>query len=379
MLKGEGQFSRKCIDEALDLLKAVCPIPAPSHNEDRRVDFIMDWLKDKGIEAHVDRAKNVIIPYNDDGVRPLDVFAAHTDVVFPDTTALPMRQEGDILHCPGVADDSANFVAVLMYALEFHRLRPETGNGVLFVCDSCEEGLGNLHGIRTLCEDYGGRMASFTSFDSILGRGIVSTAIGSERYRITVRTAGGHSFADFGSPNAIAQLSQIITKLYGQRTDSRLTTYNVGTVEGGTSVNTIAQEASCTYEFRSSSEDSLDRMRGLFESIISSFRARNMDISVECIGTRPCSCGVDTKALEDVAERLSASYGLSTRRGASSTDCNIPLSLGIPSICFGLIYGEGTHKREEWADLSSYPKGLDLGWDYILAVTGADAHAWPSL
>ena len=250
---------------------------------------------------------------------------------------------------------------------------------LLVVANSCEEGLGNLYGIKTLFESFAGRIRSFTSFDSVLGKGIVTTAVGSERYRITVRTAGGHSFADFGSPNAIAQLSQIITKLYGQRTDSRLTTYNVGTVEGGTSVNTIAQEASCTYEFRSSSEDSLDRMRGLFESIISSFRARNMDISVECIGTRPCSCGVDTKALEDVAERLSASYGLSTRRGASSTDCNIPLSLGIPSICFGLIYGEGTHKREEWADLSSYPKGLDLGWDYILAVTGADGHALPSL
>ena len=195
------------IKEAESLLRKACVIASPSLREDSRVSFISGYLKENGIPFTVDEAKNVIIPYCDDGTAALDVYAAHTDVVFPDTEAFPLREEGTMLRCPGIADDSAHFVAVLIYALAFHRERPRTERGILFVCNSAEEGLGNLHGTRTLFQAYGSRIASFTSFDDILGRGIVSKAVGSERYRISVRTEGGHSYADFGRPNAIAILS----------------------------------------------------------------------------------------------------------------------------------------------------------------------------
>ena len=365
----KGAFGKTYSAQAVELLEKFCTIPAPSCHEDARVSAISTWLSENGISGcRVDAAKNVIIPYNDDGHCTLDVFAAHTDVVFPDLENLPVRREGDRLYCPGVGDDTANFVALLMYARQFFRDRVETGRGVLFVCNSCEEGLGNLKGVRRLFDDYGDRIASFTSFDSVLGNGIVSTAVGSERYRITVHTEGGHSYKDFGARNAIAILSSVITRLYGQSTDSRLTTYNVGTVSGGTSVNSIAQNAECTYEFRAVEARSLDRMRSSFESIISSFRARNIDIGTECIGLRPCGGEVNISRLLSKAEKVLSSYSQPLTRGASSTDCNIPLSLGIPAICFGLIYAEGTHTRQEYADLSTYSLGLDLGWDYILSV-----------
>ena len=133
-------------------------------------------------------------------------------------------------------------------------------------------------------------------------------------------------------------------------------------------MNSIAQNAECTYEFRAVEARSLDRMRSSFESIISSFRARNIDIGTECIGLRPCGGEVDISRLLSKAEKVLSSYSQPLTRGASSTDCNIPLSLGIPAICFGLIYAEGTHTRQEYADLSTYSLGLDLGWDYILSV-----------
>lgn len=365
----KGSFSAAFHDEAVSLLERVCTIPAPSHDEGRRADFIMSWLEEKGVEgAYMDEAKNVVIPYCDDGVCGLDVFAAHTDVVFPDTDPLPMRIEGDTLHCPGSGDDTANFVALMLYAAYIITNRVPVKRGILFVCNSCEEGLGNLYGTRTLFERYGDRIATFTSFDSVLGRGIVNTAVGSERYVIRVATEGGHSFADFGARNAIAVLSSVIVKLYGQSTDSKMTTYNVGTISGGTSVNSIAQSAECLYEFRAVDERSLGRMRSGFEGIISSFRAKNIDITYECIGQRPCGADVDTSGLEDVAQKIISSYGYPVMRGVSSTDCNIPLSMGIPAICFGLIKATGTHTRQEKVDLASYRDGLDIGYDYICSL-----------
>ena len=359
------------IKEAESLLRKACVIASPSLREDSRVSFISGYLKENGIPFTVDEAKNVIIPYCDDGTAALDVYAAHTDVVFPDTEAFPLREEGTMLRCPGIADDSAHFVAVLIYALAFHRERPRTERGILFVCNSAEEGLGNLHGTRTLFQAYGSRIASFTSFDDILGRGIVSKAVGSERYRISVRTEGGHSYADFGRPNAIAILSTIIARLYRQ--EAHGATYNVGTIEGGTSVNSIAGNASCTYEIRSTDEDELMRMRKSLEAIIGSSRDDGWELTTETIGIRPCAHGADTGKLERAAEEIFRRHGLSAERLASSTDCNIPLSQGIPAICFGLIYGGGRHTREEWVDLSTYPEGLQAGWEYILLVSSDQA------
>lgn len=359
------------VEEATELLKEACVIPAPSHHEEQRVDFITSWLRKEGVEDfHVDEAMNVIISINDDGACPLDVFAAHTDVVFPDTTALPMREDGSLLHCPGVGDDTASFVALMLYARALQRGDIKAKGGVLCVCNTCEEGLGNLKGVRQLFDDYGGRIRSFTSFDSNLG-GIVTEAVGSERYEISVRTKGGHSFADFGADNAIAQLSSLISKLYKQdvRKD-RHVTYNVGTVTGGTSVNTIAQDASCTYEYRALDEKDLSTMRCALNVLISGCKARGWDIGCRCIGQRPCGIETDQSRLVEAVRPLMEEAGLSTRMSISSTDCNIPLSLGIPAICFGLIRFHGAHTREEYVELDSYPTGLKLGWDYISKIVG---------
>ena len=198
MLK-KGEFSTLYFDKAMSLLRTVCPIPAPSLNEEKRAEFILNYLKGNEISsAFIDDANNVIIPYNDDGSVELDVFAAHTDVVFPDTAPLPFIEEGDYIYSPGCGDDTASFVALLMYALHFFKTKPETERGILFVCNASEEGLGNLKGVRKLFETYGARIRSFTTFDECLGNGIVNTAVGSERYLIKVKTEGGHSFAAFG-------------------------------------------------------------------------------------------------------------------------------------------------------------------------------------
>jgi len=240
--------------EHLALLKTLAAIPAPSHQEDRRVKFISSWLKENGAETViVDEAKNVILPLPADAKGPFRVFMAHTDVVFPDTEPLPVREESGCLFAPGVGDDTANMAALMLCAkfLLSHHITPEAP--ILIVFNSCEEGLGNLKGIRQLMQDYSGRVLDVTSFDC-QSNSIVSRAVGSERWKVTAFTRGGHSYSDFGTASAIDHLSRLVSRLYQQPVPQKQgtkTTYNVGLISGGTSVNTIAQRAEMTYEYRS--------------------------------------------------------------------------------------------------------------------------------
>ncbi len=363
-----SSFSSLYYEKALNMLREVCTIPSPSHHEEKRAEFIIDYLRKEGIDgAYIDEAKNVIIPYNDDGKCPLDVFAAHTDVVFADEESLPMKEEGDYLYCPGAGDDTAQFVALVMYAIHYHKEKVSTKRGILFVCNSCEEGLGNLKGVKKLFETYSGRIRTFTTFDACLGSGIVNTSVGSERYKIKVRTQGGHSYKNFGADNAIHIISLIISELYKKKVNDK-TTYNVGTISGGTSVNTIAESAECLYEFRSTDKASLSAMRSYFTSLIASFKEK-YDVSYEEVGIRPCSSILDNSRLERLADAVMEKHGLSKKKTTSSTDANIPLSVGIPALCIGLVELEGAHTRNEVINIKSYEKGLDVGFDYIKMVT----------
>ncbi|MBO4306302.1 MAG: M20/M25/M40 family metallo-hydrolase, partial [Clostridia bacterium] len=182
-------------NEHLKLLSDIAAIPAPSGHEDERVAFLMKWLVDNGFECHSDSAKNVIIPLCTAEDMDITCYCAHTDVVFPDTSALPVHAENGRLYAPGVGDDTANVAAILtmLKYIKEHELNAKTP--VLFVLNSCEEGLGNLKGIRRIMSDFNGRIKEVVSFDCYLDGGMVTRAVGSERWRITAHTIGGHSFS----------------------------------------------------------------------------------------------------------------------------------------------------------------------------------------
>ena len=356
-------------DEALALLTELAQIPAPSNHEERRAQFCLGWLRSKGAEnAYIDEALNVVYPIGDTGENDLTVFMAHSDVVFPDTAPLPLRVENGRIYCPGVGDDTANAVALLT-AAEFiarEKLQPKDC-GVLLVINSGEEGLGNLKGSRKIMADFGSRVKEFVTFDGNASA-VVTKAVGSRRYRVTVKTEGGHSYGKFGAPNAIAQLSQLIARLYEVRIPAiGKTTYNVGTVSGGTSVNTIAQSAEMLYEFRSDEREGLSFMQAQFETIVEEFRASGVQIEVEVVGDRPCGLEVDNSALaRRAALAVEKFYGLSPAFTSGSTDCNVPLSMGIPAICPGCILGSGAHTREEYVEIDSLLPGLKVAFELIL-------------
>ena len=355
-------------DEALALLTELAQIPAPSNHEERRAEFCLNWLRSKGaLSAYIDEALNVVYPIGDTGENDLTVFMAHSDVVFPDSAPLPLRIENGRIYCPGVGDDTANAVALLT-AAEFiarEKLQPKNC-GVLLVINSGEEGLGNLKGSRKIMADFGHRVKEFVTFDGNASA-VVTKAVGSRRYRVTVKTEGGHSYGKFGAPNAIAQLAQLIARLYEVRVPAiGKTTYNIGTISGGTSVNTIAQSAEMLYEFRSDEREGLAFMQAQFEAIVEEFRASGVQIEVEVVGDRPCGLDVDNSALaRRAALAVEMHYGLSPAFTSGSTDCNVPLSMGIPAICPGCVMGSGAHTREEYVEIDSLLPGLKVAFELI--------------
>lgn len=366
------QYVSDHAQELISLLEELCRIPAPSNREELRAAFCKQWLEAQGAQGVlIDEACNVVFPYGCDGSRNIDVFMAHTDTVFPDLTPMEPRYEGDRLYCPGVGDDTANLAVLLLCAkyVITRSLRPR--NGVLFVANAGEEGLGNLKGVRHIMHSYEGRVASLVSFDGGLD-GIVTTPVGSTRYRLTVRTEGGHSYSSFGNKNAIACLAAIIHEFYAQTVpqNGSRTTYNVGLISGGTSVNTIAQSAECLYEYRSDSQDSMELMQRSFEEIVAAHRKAGVQIEVEVLGERPCMGEVDRAAHEGMISRFSAilerETGKTPVRHSGSTDCNIPLSVGVPAVCFGCYDGDGAHTREEYIEVPSLKAGFRVGLSSVL-------------
>ena len=356
-----------------DLLFQLCAIPAPSNHEELRAEFIKKWLEDLGAEGvYIDPALNVVYPYQCENKNELLVIMAHTDTVFPDLEPFTVKVEGNVASCPGIGDDTAN-VAILLtlikYVIENKLNAPK---GVVFVLNAGEEGLGNLKGSRQIVKDYEGRISEFVSLDGSY-TGVCNGAVGSMRYNVEVKTEGGHSYGSFGNRNAIQRLAAIIEKLYQVEVPhdgNSKTTYNVGMISGGTSVNTIAQQAEMLYEYRSDSRKCLEIMGQNFNKIIEEAKKDCLSLTVTVLGERPCMGDVDADRqaalLNKTKEAISTRYDKEVATYPGSTDCNIPFSVGIPSVCFGGYIGKGAHTREEHIYLDSMPVGTEIVAAFLL-------------
>ncbi len=359
-------FTQKYMSDFYATLKELCLIPAPSHHEELRAEYCKKWLEANGAKGvYIDDALNVVFPINAEGSNELTVFEAHTDTVFPDMEPLPYREDDERIYCPGVGDDTESLVALLYTAKYFIENGIKPKKGVLFVCNSCEEGLGNLKGTRQIFKDYEGKISQFVTFDCGSINRMTIDCVGSHRYEVTVKTPGGHSFGSFGNKNALAELSKIVTKIYEIEVpvkEGTKTTYNVGSIEGGTSVNTIAQEAKMLCEYRSSEYEYLGLMREKFEEIFENAKADDAQVIVKLLGDRPCS-NIDKKLQDALVKKCTEvykAYGTSeVIYGKGSTDCNIPLSLGIPAVAVSTYNGKGCHTREEYVEKSSILPGLE--------------------
>ena len=362
-------------EEAMALLEAICKIPAPSHHEEKRAAFCKKWLDDIGAEGvYIDEALNVVFPWNCEGKDNLVAFFAHTDTVFPDMTEpMPYSTDGKFAYSPGVGDDTICLVMMLLVAKYVVQNNLQSDHGILFVANSCEEGLGNLKGVKQVMKDYEGRVERFYTFDGTYDH-LYNRCVGSHRYKLNVTTKGGHSFSNFGNRNAICAAAELICELSKCQVpveEGSKTTWNVGIIEGGTSVNTIAQNASFLYEYRSDTYKCLETMQKFFEETVEKAKKDpEVNIEVEVIGIRPCGTEVDEYVMKEMVDNVVAvcekHTGMPCALRSGSTDANIPMSLGIPSICVGNYMGGGIHTREEYLEIASVPVGLKITAEIIL-------------
>lgn len=347
-------------NEVLNTAKELAVIPAPSMQEEKRTAFCLDFWNSRGLNAFADEVGNVILEIGDTANDPIVLLMAHTDIVFDESVPLTLHSKNGRLYCPGIGDDTVH-VSFLLHAGVWLANKKRLGVSFVLAANVCEEGEGNLRGCRALMQRYAGRLREVISFDSYLKQ-INTDAVGSMRYRVTARTAGGHSFRDFGEKNAIGCMAKLIAMLDAQPIPDRgITTYNFGNITGGTTVNTIAAEAVLLYEFRSDRHENLMQMEKQFRECLELCKVL-CKWDVETIGVRPCANGVDKTAQETLCRRAENAFaGLQKPvRYPGSTDCNLPLSMGIPAVCIGLCDGAGAHTREEYIVESSVKNGVEV-------------------
>ncbi len=360
--------SQKYYELALQLTKELCKIPAPSGLEEKRAEYIKNYLIEIGYkDAYIDSAKNVL--WKIDGeTENYTLFMAHTDTVFPDLETLPYEDDGTLIKCPGICDDTVCVAIILAYCKYLKDVNYKAKNSILFSANACEEGLGNLKGVRQIFKDFAGKIKVMFTLDGGYNH-IVNKSVGSHRYKIIAETEGGHSFGAFGRLNAILVLSQIVNKIYEikvPKKEGTKTTYNVGTINGGTSVNTIAQTAEMLCEYRSDDNDFLNIMKEKFDCIFDEVKDMypSAKITVELVGDRPAMGKVDADLLEKYSKMVMSVQQKYTSQtvvaNSGSTDCNIPHSLGIPAICVGVYEGKGVHTREEYLVKESVKNGVAI-------------------
>lgn len=362
----------------VDLQIAISEVPAPPFGETERALFMRDLFRERGIEnAHIDDAGNVIALRPGTGEKTL-VLSAHLDTVWPIETDVAVHREGTRLTAPGILDDAVGLVSLLALLDVLEEGGFETETNLLFVGTVGEEGLGDLKGVKHLFREspWAGQIDAFVSIDGAGPARIVTGATASKRYRVTVTGPGGHSYGAFGIVNPAHALGNIMAHFASLAVPSDpKTTYSIGRIGGGTSVNTIPQEVWMEVDMRSTSNEALADLEERFLAAVetgvaqeNTFRkASGTELSVDpkLIGDRPTGQTAETSALYRAAAESSRLVGFEPSTGTSSTDSNIPMSMGIPAVTIGGGgSGGGAHRPEEWYDF----RDAHLGVQRLLAM-----------
>ncbi len=355
----------------------ICEIPAPPFKEHERGRYFAARFAELGLsDVHTDSAGNVIGIYRGEAEFPLLVLSAHLDTVFPEGTDVRVRRVGSRLFAPGIADDVAGLSALIGMVQALNAARIRLRGTIAFVATVGEEGEGDLRGVRHLLSEgrLAGKVSAFVSFDGPGVDFITHQALGSRRYRISLEGPGGHSWADFGVVNPVHALGRAVAMMADYRAPSTpRTTYNVGRIEGGESVNVIPQTASMHVDLRSSSESELTKIEEfLFDSINravsdeNSLRAssgQKLKAEIRLIGNRPSGETPPDAPLVCATIESSLAFGINPILNRASTDSNIPISLGIQAVTIGVGGGSGdSHRLSEWYD----PAGREIGYKRAL-------------
>ena len=349
-------------------------IPAPSFQEAKRAEAVRDILASEGLAIHTDKIGNVIgeLPGSDEEVV---VLAAHLDTVFPAGTEIKVRREGGRLVAPGISDNGTGLAGLLAVARAIQTAKIKPRRTILFAANVGEEGEGNLRGMRALIDAYRTKLRAVIVLDGSGTDHVTTKALASRRLEVLITGPGGHSWSDFGMPNPINALVRASVRFINTKVPAApRTTFNLGQIEGGTSVNSIPYEAKLKVDLRSENEDEIARLESSLRDCVAAgvkdemdnARERNrgkLEWKINQIGSRPGGELPPDSPLLAALRSADEYVGNQSRVERSSTDANIPLSLGIEAIALGAGgSGGGAHSLQEWYE----PAGRDMGLKRVL-------------
>jgi len=376
----------KLAERVIELAIQIQQIPAPTFEEGRRAEFVRGLFEREGLEdVFVDEVGNVLGRFQVKGqrsqVKPL-VVSAHLDTVFPVETDLRVRREGDKVFGPGIGDNSLGVAALfgLLWGLREGATLPsplaplpqgEGSRDVWFVANVCEEGLGDLRGMKAVVERFGAEVTGYLILEGMALGCVYHRGTGVKRYCITAKTAGGHSWSDYGKPSAIHELSKLVVELTSMKLpESPRTTMNVGKISGGTSINVIASEAWMELDLRSEEQESLTELISKVEKKIEEAKQADVTFEAEVIGQRPAGEISIDHPLIQLAQECIREQGLEPALTSGSTDANIPLSKGYPALVLGITTGGGAHTTNEFINTGLVEKGLGQLVRFVGGVIG---------
>lgn len=355
--KLEAYYSQHLEDMVQENI-AVCEVAAPPFQEQARADYVARRWRELGLtDVFVDETPNVYADIRGQADGPTILVAAHLDTVFPAGTDVRVRREGHELHAPGIRDNSTAVAALIQLVAGLRDLDLAFKGRLILVGTAGEEGLGDLRGMKAAMVRFGQEADMVIAVDGNLGS-VIHEGIASRRLKVTVTTGGGHSWGDFGVASAIHALGRMIADIsYLQVPKQPRTTYNVGVISGGTSINTIAQQAEMFIDMRSTCSESLAKLEKQVRDILQ-LHTKDVSLQIEVVGDRPGGALPSDHALVQLAKETLTALGLSPSSGPSSTDANVPLSQGVPAICIGVTHGRGAHRLDESLDIRPIPKGM---------------------
>jgi tripeptide aminopeptidase len=358
-------------------------IPSPPFQEGQRAAAVKLLLSGAGLKVHSDEAGNVVGELRGANDKEVVILSAHLDTVFPAGTDVKVRHDGGRMSAPGISDNATGLIALaaLARAIQEGRIKPQ--RTILFVADVGEEGEGNLRGMRALVDTYKPRLRAVIVLDGSSTDHVTTKALASRRLEAAITGPGGHSWSDFGMPNPINALVRSSVRFINTKVPiTPRTTFNLGQIEGGTSVNSIPFEAKLKVDIRSESEDELVRLeaalrecvaagvRDEMESARDPFKGK-LEWKVELLGNRPGGELPADSALLAALRAADDYVGNESRIERSSTDANIPLAEGIDAISIGAGgNGGGAHSLQEWYEPAGREMGLKRALLTLLGVSG---------
>jgi tripeptide aminopeptidase len=386
--KAAQVFIDKDHDRFVQEIIQLTEIPAPPFKEQMRGRAYIEMLRQHGLtNVEMDAEGNVMGIRKGLGAGPLVAIAAHLDTVFPEGTNVKVKRMGTMLSAPGVGDDSRGLAVLLAMIRAMDNAKIQTASDILFVGDVGEEGPGDLRGMKHLFQigPYKDKIKMFVSLDPAgPGNDITNGAVGSKRYRVTFKGPGGHSYGAFGIVNPAFALGNAISKFARAMVPfTPRTTFNVGLIGGGTSVNSIPYEAWMEVDLRSESSDELKKLEDAFirimheagddENSVRSTAQGRIEVETKLIGDRPSGTISITAPIVQTAAAVMKALGMTPVYSNSSTDANIPISMGIPAITLD-SGGRGgrPHALDEWIDVekTASAKGTSIALGILLSLAG---------